>query len=268
MLTAALRRRHTLRNAGMSLASLVPVVTLLVGHAVRRADIPPPVYRPDHRGPLVRVLDLLTGNYWEAFGPEDRVVGAGLVLLVLILVGLRLARSGAPLGREAGLFLLAGGVCVMGYLAAPWALAGGAYVPDRLVPLLLLLPAVGVSAGLPRRVWTRALAALLLVGALGMRARQYQRWGGVQVQLTGQVPALPPGATVHMASRPGVATAVDTLTHIWARVAVRDGLVALDDYEASLAGLFPVTFRPSTLVLAERVRAGERPPGVLPFGWR
>ena len=40
------------------------------------------------------------------------------------------------------------------------------------------------------------------------------------------------------------------------------------DYEAALVGLFPVAFRPSTLELSERVRAGERPPDVLVFGWR
>jgi hypothetical protein len=268
MLAAFLRRRRTWRNAGVSLASLAPLVALWAAHVALRARVPPPVYRPDHRGPWLRTLDLATGNYWEAFGPEDCVVGATLLILIASLVGLRSLRRGAPRRRDAVLFTLGGGVCLLAYLAVPWALAGGAFLPDRLVPLLLLLPAVGASAGLPRSPWPRALAALLLVGALGVRARQYEYWGAHQMRLADQVPALPRGATAYMESRPGVATAVDPLTHVWARVAVRDGLVALDDYEAALVGLFPVAFRPPTLGLLERVRAGERPADVLVFGWR
>lgn len=79
---------------------------------------------------------------------------------------------------------------------------------------------------------------------------------------------LPRGALAHVAQRPGVEAAIDPYTHVWARVAVRDAIVALDDCEASLVGIFPVAFHPATLELADRARSGHTPPGVIGFGWR
>ncbi|HET7294809.1 MAG TPA: hypothetical protein VFM88_20465, partial [Vicinamibacteria bacterium] len=149
---------------------------------------------------------------------------------------------------------------------------GGALVPERLVPLVLLLPLAWATSGsAPGLRHARRAACALLCVALVHRGIQYRDWGAVTLKLAREQPRFEPGSLL-VAAHPlqGGDGAANPLLHVWGRIAVDAKAVALDDYEAALRGLFPVTFRQETFALAMRSRSdiGRRPPpGVTVFGW-
>jgi hypothetical protein len=254
-------------------ASPVLVLLPLAGAQAAR-EIPPvfPPFRHDPRGAWDRALELLSGFHWQALADVDRVVGAGLTLLLLALLALRRGR-GVRAPAEARALLLGAGAALAAFLVAPWSGGGGALLPERFVPLVFVLPlAYATSAEPPRRRLWRELALGVFACALILRAAQYREWGELVAGLERQRPDVAPGTLIVAAHRIDAGSVANPLFHVWARLAVAAGAVALDDYEAAMPrGLFPVRFRPATLELAWRSRAdvgGQPPSGVRVIGWK
>jgi len=259
--------RPLLRRASPALV-LVPLAAI---QAFR--EIPPvfPPFRDDPRGPWGRFLELVSGFHWQALADEDRIAGFALTLLVSTLLVLRTRRGGeAPV--EARALMLGAGVALLAFLLAPWASGGGALLPERFVPLILLLPLAYASSGeLPRaRLW-RELAVGVFAFAVVLRGVQYHEWGKLVSRLEAERPQLSPGTLIVAAHRIDAGSVANPLFHLWGRLAVAEAAVALDDYEAAMPrGLFPLAFRSATLELAWRSRSdigGQPPPGVRVIGW-
>lgn len=248
-----------------------PVLVLLPLVALQASKSPPVSYRADPRGPWDRLVELATGGHWQAYAEEDRVVGLALTALVVALLLLRVRlRLRAPVQARA--LALGGCGALVGYLFLPWSSGGGALVPERLVPLVILLPLAWSTSGAgPARRHSRQAALALLCVALLHRGIQYREWGEVSMKLAHGQPRFEPGALLVAAHQvQGGDGVANPLLHVWGRIAVDARAVALDDYEAALRGLFPVTFRQDTFALAMRSRSdiGRRPgPGVQVFGW-
>lgn len=254
VLLAARIGREPWRRLAVPAAPLAVVVALWGAHAVASRGLQVPGYPPDDRGALGRLAELPAGAYWEAYGPADRPLGAALVVLVCGLAVARAARAERPAaGRAASACLAAAPLVLAAYLVVPFAAGGGAYLTDRLVPLLLLLPLPwATSAGLPWRRTLRAAALVLASAALAHRGAQYRVLGRVVERVVAANDGVPSGAFLVQPARPGRPPAgVDPFLHVWGRVAVEHGAVPLDDYEAALAGWFPVKYSPAGRALAE-----------------
>ncbi|MFN8092797.1 MAG: hypothetical protein U0599_11345 [Vicinamibacteria bacterium] len=246
-------------------APLAFLAALWLAHALATRGIEPPTYRPDDRGALGRLAELPAGTYWEAYSPADRPLGAALVVLVCGLVIARASRAERPeAGRAASAGLAAAPLVLAAYLVVPFAAGGGAFLTDRLVPLLLLLPLPwATSAGLPWRRALRAAALVLAAAALAQRAAQYRVIGRVVEAVVAANHDVPPGAFLAQPPSPGLPLArVDPFLHAWGRVAVERGAVPLDDYEAALAGWFPIRYSAAGRALADAwATRGALPPG-------
>jgi hypothetical protein len=205
---------------------------------------PIPPFREDPPRLGIRLVDLGTGAFWQAYSPLDRPIGAALTLLTLALVVARATHRGRSTGGARWLVLGAAGALVA-YLVVPWAAAGGAFLTDRLVPLVFLLPLPwATSDGLPARGLFRTALAVLLVGALAHRTAQYRYWGSVTKSVVELNRDLPEGRLLVQPPLPPLPMAVDPLVHIWGRVGIARRGLALDNYEAFLVGWFPLSFRP------------------------
>jgi len=251
----------------------VPFVTLavlLAVHAGASRGRVGPAYRPDPRGAVGRLLELPTGAFWESYSVGDRGLGTAVVALVL---GLALARATrrVPASRPARALLLAWPVVLVAYMLVPFAAGGGAFLTDRLVPLLLLLPLPwATSDGLPQRRVLRGAALLLVAGVLAHRGAQYRSWGRTVGELVELNRGLAPGTLLVQPPwiRPG-GVGVDPLSHLWGRVAIETRAVPLDDYEAALAGWFPIAYTDEGRALsAAWTSRGEIPPGAAVVRYR
>jgi hypothetical protein len=263
LLAVAFRGRW--RRAVVLAAPLAVLLALWGAHGVlSRANEAPP-YRADPRGALGRLAELGAGTWLESYGPSDRPLGAALVVLVIGLAGLRGARRGRPAATDGATALaLAVPFVLVAYLFVPFAAGGGAYLTDRLVPLLLLLPLPwATSAGLPWRRALRSAAVVLAVAVLAQRAAQYRAAGRAVESVLALNRHVPRGALLVQPPSPGLALAsVDPLLHTWGRVAVEAGAVPLDDYEAALGGWFPVRYTAEGQAAALAwTRGGVAPPG-------
>jgi hypothetical protein len=254
-----LRPRRALAVGGPPLLLLG---VLVVAHWADGAEREVPPFRKGPAPGWGRLVELGTGGYWEAYSVSDRPVGLALTVLTLGLVAAR-AKGRRPSGGGARWLALGAGAVLAVYLVVPWAAAGGAFLTDRLVPLLFLLPLPwATSAGLPARGLFRAALVVLLVGALAHRTAQYRYWGAVQSSVVALNHALPAGGVLVEPPLPPLPMAVDPLVHVWGRVGIDRRTLALDNYEALLVGWFPVSFRPAGRALAEAWRErGEAPPG-------
>jgi hypothetical protein len=233
---------------GLPFAALV---LLLGAWAIESRGRPRPSYRDDPRGALGRLLELPTGAYWQSFAVEDRRLGVAVVVLVAGLVLAR-ATSGLRAPLAARSLLVASAVVLVAYALVPFAASGGAFLTDRLVPLLLLLPLPwATSEGLPRRRELRAAALLLAVAVLAHRGAQYRRWGRVVEGLAALNRGHAPGTLlVQPPWTDALLEGVDPLLHLWGRVAMETRAIPLDDYEAALVGLFPVSYTEEARALA------------------
>jgi hypothetical protein len=241
---------------------LLLLAALVVAHWVGGAGREVPSFP---RGPAPgwgRLVDLGTGAYWEAYSVSDRPVGLALTVLTLGLVAARATRRGPSVSGARWLGLGAG-VVLVAYLLVPWAAGGGAFLTDRLVPLLFLLPLPwATSPALPARGLFRAALAVLLVGALAQRTAQYRYWGGVQSSVVALNHSLPEGGVLVEPPLPPLPMAVDPLLHIWGRVGIDRRAFALDNSYAIQGGWLPVSFRPAGRALADAWRErGIAPPG-------
>jgi hypothetical protein len=257
-------RRATAR-AALPLVVLLGLVALHLGGGGARAQ---PEFRPGPAPGLGRLLQLPTGFYWEAYSPSDRPVGATLVLLGLGLIAIRATRGRErrpPAPGAARALALGGGLALLAFVLVPWAAGGGAFLTDRLVPVILLLPLPwATAAGLPARGLFRVAFVLLLVGALAQRSAQYRLWGRVVSAVVERSRDLPEERLLVQAPLPPMPMAVDPLHHVWGRVGIERRSMALDNYEAELVGWFPLSFRPEALALADEWHArGQIPPGAV-----
>ena len=187
-----------------------------------------------------------------------------LTLLTLALIVARATHPGRSVGGARWLARGAAGALVA-YLVVPWAAGGGAFLTDRLVPLLFLLPLPwATSHGLPARSLLRTAFAVLLVGALAHRTAQYRYWGAVTSSVVRLNRDLPEGRILVQPPLPPLPMAVDPLRHVWGRVAIDRRALALDNYEAFLVGWFPLSFRPEGMALVSAWRdGGKLPPGAV-----
>jgi hypothetical protein len=245
---------------------LTGLAALVAMHLGR--EIPPvfPPFRDDPRGAWGRLLEIASGFHWQALSDRDRIGGLGLTALLLALLAARLRQPPASTGSARAL-LGGAAASLCAFLFGPWAAGGGAFVPERFVPLACLLPlAWATPAGLPGLPRWRALAFGLLGFALVLRGVQYREWGVLTQRLAEASPQVAPGSVVVERARIDAGSVANPLFHLWGRFALRARVVALDDYEAAMPrGLFPVAFRPDTLELARRSRAdlgGAPPAGV------
>ena len=270
-LWAVLLAGHAGRERRSRLAALaVPVVVVAVlwgAHLALRRGSEVPAYRADERSAIDRLLELPAGTYWESYSPADRPLGTALVVLVLGLVALRAAKADrAAASRGATALLLAAPALLVAYLVVPFAAGGGAYLTDRLVPLLLLLPLPwATSPGLPWRRALRVAALVLAAAALAQRTAQYRLVGRAVESVVALNRSVPKGAILVQPPSPGFPLAsVDPFLHVWGRVAVEGGAIPLDDYEAALAGWFPVRYSAEGRVLAEAwTSRGVAPPAAV-----
>jgi hypothetical protein len=263
LLAARVRDGLPVRRAlEMGAPPLLLLSALLVAHWAGGAGREVPRFRSGPAPGLSRLVELPTGAYWQAYSASDRPVGIALVLLTLGLVA---ARASGRRPSDRGARWLALGACgiLLAYCFVPWAAGGGAFLTDRLVPPLFLLPLPwATSIGLPARRLFRAALVILLVSAVVQRATQYRFWGTIRVALVAQNHALPEGGFLVQPSMPPLPMAVDPLVHVWGRVAIDRRALALDDYEALLVGWFPLSFRPEGKALALAWREhGIAPPG-------
>jgi hypothetical protein len=271
VVSAPLLERGPIRPVLLRASPALVLLPLAGAQAAR--GIPPvfPPFRHDPRGAWDRLLELPSGFHWQALADADRLVGLGLTLLVSALLALRRGRA-AQAPAEAQAMLLGAGAALVVFLLAPWSSGGGALLPERFVPLLFVLPlAYGTSVEPPHpRLW-RGLAVGILACAVILRGVQYREWGELVARIERERPDVAPGTLIVAAHRIDAGSVANPLFHVWARLAVAEGAVALDDYEAAMPrGLFPVAFRPATLELAWRSRSdvgGQPPPGVRVIGW-
>jgi hypothetical protein len=248
----------------------VALALLLAAHYVGSLDRTQPTYRPDTRGALGRLLELPTGTYWESYSTADDGLGTAAFVLVLGLVLARATGRG-PASPPARAFLLAAPAVLVAYLLVPFAAGGGAFLTDRLVPLLLLLPLPwATSAGLPRRQALRAGALLLAAAVLGQRGAQYRHWGRTVESLVELNRGVAPGAFVVQAARIDPDdVGVDPLCHLWGRVAIEARAVPLVDYEATLRGWFPLSYTAEAQALSIAwTSRGEMPSGAVEIRYR
>jgi hypothetical protein len=254
-----LRRRRAL---AVGVLPLLLLGALVVAHWAGGAGRETPPFRKGPAPGWGRLVELGTGAYWEAYSTGDRPVGLALTVLTLGLVAARATRRGPSVSGGRWLGLGAGAV-LLAYLLVPWAAGGGAFLTDRLVPLFFLLPLPwATSPALPARGLFRAALAVLLFGALVQRTAQYRYWGGVQSSVVALNHSLPEGGVLVEPPLPPLPMAVDPLVHVWGRVGIDRRAFALDNYEALLAGWFPVSFRPAGRALADAWRErGIAPPG-------
>lgn len=253
--------RRTLVLGGPPVVLLVALAAL---HWAGGARHPAPGFRAGPSPGVGRLVDLATGGFWQAYSLLDRRIGAALVLLTLGLVVARGTR-GARCPEGARWLALGGIGALVAYLVVPWAAAGGAFLTDRLVPLLFLLPLPwATSHGLPARALFRTAFALLLVGALAQRTAEYRHWGAITSSIVRLNHELPEGRLLVQPPLAPLPMAVDPLVHAWGRVAIDRRALALDNYEAVLVGWFPLSFRPEGLALAAAWRDhGSLPPGAV-----
>jgi hypothetical protein len=266
LLAARAGREHRTRLAVLA-APLVVVAALWGAHLAQSRGNEVPAYRADERGAIDRLLELPAGTYWESYSPADRPLGTALVVLVAGLAALRATKADrAGASRAATALLLAAPAVLAAYLVVPFAAGGGAYLTDRLVPLLLLLPLPwATSAGLPWRRALRVAALVLAAAALAQRTAQYRLVGRAVESVVALNRGVPKGAFLVQPPSPGLPLAsVDPFLHVWGRVAVAAGAIPLDDYEAALAGWFPVRYSAEGRVLAEAwTSRGVAPPGAV-----
>jgi hypothetical protein len=253
------------RRVALLAAPLAALAALWVAHAFLSRAHAAPDYRVDPRGVAGRLLELPAGVYWESYSPLDRPLGTALVVLVTGLAVLRAAAAGRPAAsRGATALLLAAPAVLAAYLLVPFAAGGGAYLTDRLVPLLLLLPLPwATSPGLPGKRALQVAALVLAAGALAQRAVQYRSVGHAVESVVAANRSVPAGALLVQPPSTGLPlAAVDPFLHVWGRVAVERRAIPLDDYEAALAGWFPVRYTAEGRALAEAWTKG----GVVPAG--
>jgi hypothetical protein len=250
------------RTLALGAAPLLLPGVFVALHLARGAHHPVPTFRAGPGPGWGRLVDLATGGFWQAYSVVDRRVGAALLLLTLALVVARAVHRGRS--GEGARWLALGTVGVfVAYLVVPWAAAGGAFLTDRLVPLLFLLPLPwATSHGLPARALFRTAFAVLLVGALAQRTAQYRQWGAITSSVVRLNSGLPEGRLLAQPPLAPLPMAVDPLVHVWGRVAIDRRALALDNYEAYLVGWFPLSFRPEGMELATAWRdRGSLPPG-------
>jgi hypothetical protein len=252
------------REVAVTAPPLLLLAALLALHWARGEERPAPSFRAETGPAWGRLVDLGTGAHWEAYSPRDRAIGAALTLLTLALVIARATHRGRSVGGARWLARGAAGALVA-YLVVPWAAGGGAFLTDRLVPLLFLLPLPwATSHGLPARSLLRTAFAVLLVGALAHRTAQYRYWGAVTSSVVRLNADLPKGRILVQTPLPPLPMAVDPLRHVWGRVGIDRRALALDNYEAFLVGWFPLSFRPEGMALASAWRdGGTLPPGAV-----
>jgi hypothetical protein len=270
LLAALAWPRREPRRLAVLVVPFLALASLMAAWSLETRGRPAPSYRSDPRGAIGRLLELPGGAFWETYSSADRGLGTAVVVLVL---GLVLARTthNALASRSAMALLLATPVVLIAYLFVPFAVGGGAYLTDRLVPLLLLLPLPwATSEGLPRRGALRAAALLLAAALLAHRGVQYRQWGRAVESLVRLNGGVAPGTLlVQPAWEEPAITGVDPLLHLWGRVAVETRAVPLDDYEAALAGLFPVSYTEEGLALStDWTRRGVAPAGAAAIRWR
>jgi hypothetical protein len=248
------------RELAVAASPLLLLAALLAVHWARAEEQPSPSFRAGPGPGWGRLVDLGTGAHWQAYSPLDRAIGVSLTLLTLALL---VARATHPGRSVCGARWLARGAAgtLVAYLVVPWAAGGGAFLTDRLVPLLFLLPLPwATSHGLPARGLLRTAFAVLLVGALAHRTAQYRYWGSVTSSVVRLNADLPEGRILVQPPLPPLPMAVDPLRHVWGRVGIDRRALALDNYEAFLVGWFPLSFRPEGMALASAWRDGGAPP--------
>jgi hypothetical protein len=257
------------RDRGRRLVAFATPLGVLGGlwatHAVLTRANEMPAYRADARGALGRLIELPTGTFWESYSPADRPLGTALVVLVVGMLALRAAAAARPApGRGARALLLAALAVLVAYLFVPFAAGGGAYLTDRLVPLLVLLPLPwATAAGLPWRRALRVTALVLAAAALAQRTVQYRAGGRAVESVVTLNRGVARGVPIVQPPSPGLPFAsVDPFLHVWGRVAVESEAMPLDDYEAALAGWFPVRYTPFGQAQAEAWKRN----GVVPRG--
>jgi hypothetical protein len=257
------------RALALGATPLVPLAVLVAVHWARGQQHPIPPFRAGPGPGWGRLLELGTGAYWQAYSPLDRPIGVALTLLTLALIAARATGQGrsAPGARW---LALGGAGALVAYLVVPWAAAGGAFLTDRLVPLVFLLPlAWATSPGLPARALFRTALAVLLVGALAHRTAQYRYWGAITSSVVRLNRDLAEGRVLVQPPLPPLPMAVDPLVHVWGRVAIDRRAMALDNYEALLVGWFPLSFRPEGMALVSAWRnRGSPPPGAVVLRFR
>lgn len=268
LLCAARARAGQSVRRGLAIGAppLLLLAALFALHWARGGEHPVPRFRTGPGPGWGRLVELGTGAYWQAYSPLDRPIGAALTLLTLALVVAR--ATGRGQGRSVGgaRWLARGAVgALVAYLVVPWAAGGGAFLTDRLVPLLFLLPLPwATSHGLPARGLFRTALAVLLVGALAQRTAQYRYWGAVTSSVVRLNHDLPEGRLLVQPPLAPLPMAVDPLVHVWGRVGIDRRALALDNYEAFLVGWFPLSFRPEGMALASAWRdGGKAPPGAV-----
>jgi hypothetical protein len=84
---------------------------------------------------------------------------------------------------------------------------------------------------------------LLVAAVLAHRGSQYRPWGRVIGDLVVLNRGLAPGTLLAQLpwNRPD-GVGIDPLSHLWGRVAIEARAIPLDDYEAALAGWFPIAY--------------------------
>ncbi|HET7294951.1 MAG TPA: hypothetical protein VFM88_21205, partial [Vicinamibacteria bacterium] len=141
-----------------------PVLVLSPLLALQASKSVPVSYRADPRSGWDRLAELALGAHWQSYAAEDRVLGFATTALVVALLVMRL-RLGSRAPAQARALALGGLGALGGYLVLPWSSGGGALVPERLVPLVLLLPLAWATSGSAPglRHARRAACALLCV---------------------------------------------------------------------------------------------------------
>jgi hypothetical protein len=220
-----------------------------------------PPFREDTLRWIDRLGFFVQGSFWSAYRPTDALIGVALLILLALLVIVR-AHAGSNPSIPALAFLILAAVSFILYLTLPWMLSAS-IVPERLAPLAIVFVVPWATGGsLRRRMVWRAAFLILLLGAAALRAEEYRDYGKASLGIVRCNDSLRPGSVFVVADRRFRGSPVDPSFHSWAYLAISRQAVALDDFEAELSGVYPVTFKEPTAQLARQARfdKGADPP--------
>lgn len=206
---------------------------------------------PSWSGPWPAVAALAVGDIVRSFHPLDAIGGVAIVVASVGAVVLYARDASRAGGHSLNGIVLAGGLLLVASLVAPAAIGAGGYIPLRLqlLGVVTLFPATAAALrGLDAR-WVRAAAVALLVaftahGAYIVRVSRPVAEDEAVLERLLAAAGAGEGAWVRArfvdASR-GLFR-ITGYRHLVERIATRERLVVLDNYEA-LYGIFGVSWR-------------------------
>jgi len=221
------------------LMAFVPVLPLLIWYVAQQKTTG---VTSDDVALLHRIHELATVRISWAFSAAQRVFGiATLIAIVVLAVGTFVRR-----GSNARALMIVTLILFVAYFAAPATAAGGLFLRERTMLLLLLSPLAWLSGELDERVRigiVGAFTALTLAHVVYLTSWYWTTSRTVERFVRGIDGAKPESTILAIVdlNYPAGAT-VDVIAHSVDYAAIEHRLTDVNDYEAD-SGLFPIAFR-------------------------